>query len=1149
MRIQYWIGVIAAVLCAVCVYSPLFLYLVLFVLYSLVLIAVAVFGTIYVHYKLTNRESVPYPNHHGQGMQSEVLYNATRSQLFSDSPSGSPKGTAGGAGGRNAGSPGGGTGGGGINGSNGGGGQLPIVFGRTVDGLLQQIIDNTMRDVVGPALETVVANPRRIIELLREDIWLGIEKLHERAGRIDAPKLIACDFVLKATQHLQKIRQCGGGKEEGQGRDGDGGVVTASYLATTEKELEFLKKICEILIIFLLPRGYSLSPVKDLLSEVVSYRVLHPAIRYLTSPDFINQQIVECIETKLVAVAIQKRSHEYAANFEDFLRIIDMTQTADELHSIRASIVSDILQATTMQNMQRMRGALGDGGDDGGDQQHHHPHQHQAAGGELTAALKLKKYIQQLSFAKSQCEKCLTKLGWEGSVSNDVDLSILDILSTVAGRRQLMAFLEPMNAGALVGYYTTVEELKRAPRSAWHQLGAEIFYTYIRAPNSEIPLDKATRKRMEAFLVGDAAGLDVFYEVQRDCLALLEEKYYQPFLLSDEYARLKGSLTQAEFKEMIITFGGEGGTAATGSQDSQDSQESASSSSSTVPPPASSTVSAPSPNGSGEYSYSATDPALADLSNHSQYARNKLDQLDEKLANKQQALEALKQSLKPDSKLLLMLEREIEWLRGERRQLESHLLRTEVWSEYLGRWRAIVESVDFSDDREPPQFMIVVQVDEMNDYGGGGSGGGGGSVSGHDDTHGVATALEATDSISTGWVVVRSLSQFHTLHRRLRPLCAELRQLDLPSNNAFKLFLLKNDRALLEKAKAQVQRYLSFILEDDHLNQSEPVYEFLSPSSDRMKQGGGGGGSLATSGTGGGNPSPSKKSSKFSLATIFRGNSDKLEQFWSGGSPMRSPLQGEFTPDDADQVSLYLGGGGSQFGSSFLPSTAPGGTVDVATVEPRDSIAEPLYTLLGEIFDLGGVFRWLRKSLISFVQITYGQTINRQLRESIAALFEEPMLHTYASTVLRTFWPGGGTLQVSGATVRLPSTTERTEDEREMTMDAARTLLQDNIPDLLCSLIGAQNARQGAMKLFEALQNPLYNKQLFYDLLESLMLELFPEIRQLKPPATATQPREYHHQPTPHSFSPSSPPTPSTPATGFGGSPAFATGTPTRGIS
>lgn len=46
-------------------------------------------------------------------------------------------------------------------------------------------------------------------------------------------------------------------------------------------------------------------------------------------------------------------------------------------------------------------------------------------------------------------------------------------------------------------------------------------------------------------------------------------------------------------------------------------------------------------------------------------------------------------------------------------------------------------------------------------------------------------------------------------------------------------------------------------------------------------------------------------------------------------------------------------------------------------VDLKDSIAEPLYALMDEVFDMGGVFKWLRRKLISFVQITYGRTINR----------------------------------------------------------------------------------------------------------------------------------------------------------------------------
>lgn len=76
----------------------------------------------------------------------------------------------------------------------------------------------------------------------------------------------------------------------------------------------------------------------------------------ITSPDYINQKIVQYIETRLAAAAISKRSYEYAASFEDFLKVINNTTCLDELLTIRTSIVNDIMQATTMQNLQRAKG-------------------------------------------------------------------------------------------------------------------------------------------------------------------------------------------------------------------------------------------------------------------------------------------------------------------------------------------------------------------------------------------------------------------------------------------------------------------------------------------------------------------------------------------------------------------------------------------------------------------------------------------------------------------------------------------------------------------------------------------------------------------------------------------------------------------------
>lgn len=63
-------------------------------------------------------------------------------------------------------------------------------------------------------------------------------------------------------------------------------------------------------------------------------------------------------------------------------------------------------------------------------------------------------------------------------------------MESVTGRRYLSMFLETMCSQGLVGFWMAVEELRHSPRSSWHQLGAEIFYTYIRSPSAEIKVDK-----------------------------------------------------------------------------------------------------------------------------------------------------------------------------------------------------------------------------------------------------------------------------------------------------------------------------------------------------------------------------------------------------------------------------------------------------------------------------------------------------------------------------------------------------------------------------------------------------------------------------------------------------------------------------------
>lgn len=576
---------------------------------------------------------------------------------------------------------------------------------------------------------------KELIEILREDLWIAVQKLVDRMRKVDAPKMLAVDFVSKVTNHLEKIRMM---KEHGEAT-----FKTTSYLSSDEKEVEFLKKISEIVIILLLPRGFSIAPLKHLLCEILAFRVFYCTIKMVTNPDYINQKIVELVQMKLASIALSRRSYEYATSFQDFLRIINASVSVDELTQIRASIINDLLQATTTQNLQRAKGVDIDGSSTG-----------TLKRSDVRAALRLKKYIQQLSLAKSQSEKNLTKLGWVGNCSNDLNLSLQDILATVVGRKYFIIFLESLNAGNLVGFYTSLEELKTTPKANIHQLGAEIYYAYIR-PSFEIKLDKQEQKKVEGFLLGDETSYEVFFDLQRNVLKLLEEKYYQPFLASDEYKKLKSSITSEDISVSSLKTNFD--------------------------------VNAVEEEADGDYD-------ILDLTNHSTYAKNKLEQLQERLKNKKNAYEALKSAVKPDAQVLTILEKEIDNLKNEKRALEAHLLRTETWTDNLGKWRATVDGVEIPEDKDTPNFLIVVQVDEMP------------REAKEDESY------EHDENISTGWVVLRTLDDFHELHKKIRPLCTQLKSLDLPSNNHFILFFGKNDKTSLDKAKSQIQRYLNVSL-------------------------------------------------------------------------------------------------------------------------------------------------------------------------------------------------------------------------------------------------------------------------------------------------------------------------------------------------
>lgn len=881
---------------------------------------------------------------------------------------------------------------------------LPVIFGRTVDGLLQQLLDLIFRDFVLEWLKEYSYKADNVVDKFKIHLWGAIQDLHDRLSRVDVDKMIACDMITKVMLHFEKIRIA-----QSCANDSNHLPVFAlsPHLMSAESELHYLRQTSELLIMFLLPRCYSLAPASHLLREVLACKILQPAIDLLTEPDYLNQKILSYLEAQKAVTAMQIKTHEYARSFEDFLRLINNCSDIDALKRIRYNIVSEIMQATTLQNVKRARGIDIDALEKSGPNS-----QSNLSKQQIVAAKKIKRYISQLTFAKSQCEDMLKKLGWEGAFpTHDSEspktLPLSTVLESVTGRRHLSLFLETMCSQGLVGYWTAVEELRYSHRSNWHQLGAEIYYTYIRSPSAEIKVDKESRRRMEAFLLGDK-GPEVFYEVQHMVVNTIQDKYYLSFLMSDHYKALLKALASEEHSRDSLTE-------RSPLEERQLSSESVSS------------------------AESAT--GALHVGEHSTYARRKLDQLQERLNNKTQALAALRASLKPESRALGLLSAEVERLAGERRRLEAHLERTDTWAEHLGRWRATVNSAEIIDESRPPQFVIVVHMAEEPD----------------------AENKEKPEGITTGWVLLRTLTEFQDLHRKLRPMCADVKNLELPSNS-FKFLFGKNDKNSIEKAKMQIQKYLEYILEDERLNQSEALYAFLSPSSEHLKH-----------------TTPLPKKPRFSFSTLFKSASNETTH--------RSSQERDYSLRESGDDDDILTSLDSENPDSKSISNSSKGVLGQfsGSDDSKDSIAEPLYAFMGEVFDMRGVFKWLRRTLITFVQITYGRTINRQIRDTITWLFSEQMLHYYISVVIKSWWPGG---------VLSKPMLDRVQTEKEETRILARQQFVNNVPEVLTSLVGTQTAQRGAQKVFDTLQNSKRNKQLFYEIVELLMIEVFPELKQ-----------------------------------------------------
>lgn len=838
-----------------------------------------------------------------------------------------------------------------------------VVVSHNVDKTLKEVFDYAYRDYILSWYVPLSRDEGQLYSMLSEDWWQMIGHLRSRLADVDVVKVVCYDSIRILHTHFTDLKAASARPEECARP-----FPLHPCLVSPDSEMAFLRCVARILLLCLLPQKDAKShTLRCCLTEVITTKVLKPLVEVLSDPDSINRMLLSQLEQREQQAEQQKKAYTYAASYEDFIKLISTSTDVNFLKQLRYQIVVEIIHATTISSLPQLK-----------KQKERKGKESAAMKADLLRARDMKRYINQLTVAKKQCEKRIRLLGgpnYENSEEGGADdgdepqsqkiLQFDDIMCNPGYREHFRVYMERVDKRALISFWELVETLKTANKNEVPQIVGEIYQKFF-VESREIPVEKFLLKEIQQSLVGNR-GTQVFVRLQEQVAETMRERYYPSFLVSDLYDRLirrddqhSQSRCSTEEKEE-------------GCQGLDAGEE-------------------------------VGDEGSKGINEQASYAATKLRQLYDKLEYKRQALGSIQNAPKPDKKIVSKLKEEIGAMEKEHSELQQHITRTDWWCENLGHWTAVITTAEATEEGGETVASYSVCV----------------------------SLVEGEETANSRWIVQRKLTEFQMLHRKLTECFPSLKKLQLPSLS--KLPFKSIDQKFLDKSKTQLNAFLQRLLNDERLCQSEALYAFLSPSPEHLKV-----------------MSIQKKSS-FSLASF-------LER-----------LPGDFfshTEEDGDDDSDLSDYGDEADGR-------------------KDALAEPCFMLIGEIFELRGMFKWVRKTLIALVQVTFGRTINKQIRDTVNWIFCEQMLVCYISVFRDTFWPNGKLA---------PHVKVRTDSERSETKERAQQKLLDNIPDALANLVGQQNARYGIIKIFNALQEASANKHLLYVLMEMLLKELCPELR------------------------------------------------------
>ncbi|KAL7333668.1 tRNA (guanine-N(7)-)-methyltransferase (tRNA(m7G46)-methyltransferase) [Mucor circinelloides] len=392
--------------------------------------------------------------------------------------------------------------------------------------------------------------------------------------------------------------------------------------------------------------------------------------------------------------------------------------------------------------------------------------------------------------------------------------------------------------------------------------------------------------------------------------------------------------------------------------------------------------------------------------------------------------------------------------------------------------------------------------------------------------------LGADGNYASGWIVARRYSEFFALHQKLKERYPAVRHIEFPA----KWPLLKLQKPFVEARRISLERYLRKLVDDKDICNSQEFRSFLSqqnifvPGPDAEWPFGSLFGSTTLLQTSSSSSSlqslvsPSVQNLQKSIAALDDTQQKKISNkgfmqhiYKTVAAGLDDMLVG---PSMLDLITQRLGeqvmeldqNNTSPPASSSSSRSKIADYTDINTVHVTESstelpdslkaegitrFTEPLCDLFIEMFELKDKTNWLRRQAVVIIlqQILEG-TIERKLRELLKYLCSSSMVVFYFTKITSSLWPDGGPLKFKEA---------RKPEEKIHTREEANRKLSTWLPDLLGNMVGRQNARKGARRLFTVLQNKRLNQDLIYTLLDEIIYALFPEITDINS-STTTNP-------------------------------------------